>query len=48
MNIPMLGFIPLNNLPVLAHSVDEYIPIDQYIRGIDIYKTLIAQLANFD
>ncbi|XP_061396693.1 aminoacylase-1B-like [Musca vetustissima] len=44
--IPALGFSPMNNTPVLLHDNDEYLQADIYLRGIDIYEKIIANLAN--
>lgn len=46
MNIPAFGFSPINQIPALLHGNDEYLPADMYLRGIEIYKTLIPELAN--
>ncbi|XP_053949830.1 aminoacylase-1A-like [Anastrepha ludens] len=43
--IPALGFSPMNNTPVLLHDHDEFIKADTYLRGIEIYKKIIAKLA---
>ncbi|XP_031625543.1 aminoacylase-1-like [Contarinia nasturtii] len=45
-NIPALGFSPMNNVPILLHDNDEYIPADTYLTGIQIYKKIIPNLAN--
>ncbi|KNC28371.1 hypothetical protein FF38_01389 [Lucilia cuprina] len=44
--IPALGFSPMNNTPVLLHDHDEFIQADTYLQGIEIYKKIIANLAN--
>ncbi|XP_075156647.1 aminoacylase-1B [Haematobia irritans] len=45
--IPALGFSPMNKTPVLLHDHDEFIAADIYLRGIEIYEKIIANLANF-
>lgn len=45
-NIPALGFSPLNNIPVLLHDHDEYIRADTFLTGIEIYKKMIPKIAN--
>lgn len=44
-NIPALGFSPLNNTPVLLHDHDEYIQADTFLTGIEIYKKIIPKIA---
>lgn len=48
LNIPAIGFSPINNTPVLLHDHDEYLRADTYLAGIEFYKTIIPKLANFD
>lgn len=36
----------MNNTPVLLHDHDEFIHAETYLRGIEIYKKVIANLAN--
>lgn len=38
----------MNNTPVLLHDNDEFLQADIYLRGIEIYKTIIASVANVD
>lgn len=40
----MLGISTIFNTPNLMHSPDEYLLIDDFLRGIEIYSTLIEQL----
>ncbi|EDS34121.1 aminoacylase [Culex quinquefasciatus] len=44
--IPAIGFSPMNNTPVLLHDHDEFLDADVYLKGIDIYKKIIANVAN--
>lgn len=46
--IPAIGFSPMNNTPVLLHDNDEFLKADIYLRGIEIYKKIIANIANLD
>ncbi|KAJ6638574.1 Aminoacylase-1 [Pseudolycoriella hygida] len=45
-NIPAIGFSPIYNTPVLLHDHDEFLPVDVYLRGIEIYKKIIPKVAN--
>ncbi|XP_023171073.2 aminoacylase-1-like [Drosophila hydei] len=44
--VPALGFSPINNTPILLHDHNEYLRADTYLRGIEMYKKLIAAVAN--
>lgn len=44
--IPAIGFSPMNNTPVLLHDHDEFLQADTYLKGIEIYKKIIANVAN--
>lgn len=45
MNIPVIGFSPMNHTPVLLHEHDEFIKASTYLDGIDIYRKLLLKLA---
>lgn len=44
--IPAIGFSPMIHTPVLLHDHDEYLQADVYLNGIEIYKKIIASVAN--
>ncbi|EDV41515.1 uncharacterized protein Dana_GF17519 [Drosophila ananassae] len=44
--IPALGFSPMNNTPVLLHDHDEYLHADTYLKGVETYIKIIANVAN--
>lgn len=46
LGIPAIGFSPMNNTKILLHDHDEYLNKDVYLRGIDIYITIITAVAN--
>lgn len=46
--IPAIGFSPMNKTPVLLHDNDEFLQADVYLRGIEIYKKIISNIANLD
>jgi aminoacylase len=46
--IPAIGFSPMNNTPVLLHDNDEFLHADVYLKGIEIYKKIISNVANLD
>lgn len=44
--IGAIGFSPMNNTPALLHDHDEFLQADIYLKGIEIYKTIISNIAN--
>ena len=38
----------MNHTPVLLHDNDEFLKADIYLKGIEIYKKIIASIANLD
>lgn len=44
--IPAIGFSPMNHTPVLLHDHDEFLQADIYLKGIEIYKKIISNVAN--
>ena len=43
---PALGFSPIINTPILLHDHNEHLPVDVFLRGIEIYVQLIENLTN--
>jgi aminoacylase len=46
--IPAIGFSPMNFTPLLVHAHDEFVHADIYLKGIEIYKKVIEELANLN
>ncbi|OAF71490.1 N-acyl-L-amino-acid amidohydrolase [Intoshia linei] len=44
MNIPVIGFSPMINTPVLLHDNDENLNLNVFKSGIDIYADIIKSL----
>ncbi|OLY81847.1 Aminoacylase-1 [Smittium mucronatum] len=44
--IPAFGFNPMQGTPVLAHDFDEFVFESEFLKGIDVYATLIQDLAD--
>ena len=44
--IPAIGFSPMNHTPVLLHDHDEFLQADIYLKGIEIYRKIIQNVAN--
>ncbi|KAK7068528.1 adenylate cyclase [Halocaridina rubra] len=46
MNINAFGFSPMNKTPILLHDNNEYLNEEIFLRGIEIYTSIISELAN--
>ena len=44
--IPAFGFSPMNNTPVLLHDHNEFLNEKVFLKGIDIFCDVIAEMAN--
>ncbi|XP_063932219.1 aminoacylase-1-like [Zophobas morio] len=44
--IPAIGFSPMNNTPILLHSHDEYLNVDTFLKGIEIYCEILTSMGN--
>ncbi|KAL4036290.1 hypothetical protein IC575_005018 [Cucumis melo] len=47
MRIPVLGFSPMINTPILLHDHNEFLSDSVFIRGIKVYESLISSLSSF-
>lgn len=46
--IPVFGFSPIEKHHKLLHKHDEYLSVESYLHGIQIYEHVIKELADFD
>lgn len=46
LDIPAIGFSPINNTPVLLHDHDEFLQADVYLKGIEIYEKILSKICN--
>ncbi|XP_020090853.1 aminoacylase-1 [Ananas comosus] len=46
--IPAFGFSPMANTPILLHDHNEFLNKDEYIKGIEIYESVIRGLASYN
>lgn len=46
LDIPALGFSPMNHTPILLHDHNEYLNENIFLRGIEIYTKIIPAIAN--
>lgn len=47
MKIPVLGFSPMTNTPILLHDHNEFLRDSVFLRGIKVYESLISALSSF-
>ncbi|KAJ0006714.1 hypothetical protein Pint_30396 [Pistacia integerrima] len=47
LGIPTLGFSPMSNTPILLHDHNEHLKDTVYLRGIEIYESVISSLSSF-
>lgn len=45
--IPVLGFSPMKNTPILLHDHNEHLRDTVYMKGIQVYESLISSLSSF-
>lgn len=45
--LPAIGFSPMANTPILLHDHNEFLNKDEYIRGIDMYESIIKAYASY-
>ncbi|KAJ7959118.1 aminoacylase-1-like [Quillaja saponaria] len=47
MGIPVLGFSPMKNTPILLHDHNEHLQDTVYLNGIEVYEFVISSLSLF-
>ncbi|KAG6653689.1 aminoacylase-1-like isoform X1 [Carya illinoinensis] len=45
--LPAIGFSPMANTPILLHDHNEFLNQDEYLKGIDIYVSIIKSYASY-
>jgi aminoacylase len=45
--VPAIGFSPMANTPILLHDHNEFLNKDEYLKGIDVYESIIKSYAAF-
>ncbi|XP_023632546.1 aminoacylase-1 isoform X2 [Capsella rubella] len=48
MGIPVLGFSPMSNTPVLVHDHNEFLRDTVFMKGIEVYESVISALSSFE
>ncbi|KAJ4715811.1 aminoacylase-1 [Melia azedarach] len=47
LGLPAIGFSPMANTPLLLHDHNEFLHQDEYLKGIDIYESIIKSYASY-
>ncbi|GAB2267560.1 hypothetical protein Dimus_002540 [Dionaea muscipula] len=47
LGLPALGFSPMANTPVLLHDHNEFLNQDEYLKGVDVYVSIIEAYASY-
>ncbi|KAM7479522.1 hypothetical protein LguiA_027735 [Lonicera macranthoides] len=45
--VPAIGFSPMAKTPILLHDHNEFLNKDEYLKGIDIYESIIKTYASY-
>lgn len=48
LGLPAIGFSPMKNTPILLHAHNEFLNQAEYLRGIEIYESIIKAYASFN
>ncbi|KAE8077432.1 hypothetical protein FH972_015997 [Carpinus fangiana] len=48
LGIPALGFSPMTNTPILLHDHNEFLKDTVYLKGIEVYESIISSLSSFE
>ncbi|CAN0926992.1 Acy1 [Linum grandiflorum] len=44
--LPAIGFSPMSNTPILLHDHNEFLSQDEYLKGIEVYESIIKTFAS--
>lgn len=45
--LPAIGFSPMKNTPILVHDHNEYLNQAEYLKGVDVYISIIKAFASY-
>uniref|UniRef100_A0A7N0TR30 Peptidase M20 dimerisation domain-containing protein n=1 Tax=Kalanchoe fedtschenkoi TaxID=63787 RepID=A0A7N0TR30_KALFE len=48
LGIPVLGFSPMANTPILLHDHNEFLKDSVYLTGIKVYESIISSLSSYE
>ncbi|GAA0138789.1 hypothetical protein LIER_00469 [Lithospermum erythrorhizon] len=46
--LPAIGFSPMARTPILLHDHNEFLNQDEYLKGIDIYESIIKAYSSYE
>ncbi|XP_024019369.1 aminoacylase-1 isoform X1 [Morus notabilis] len=47
LGLPAIGFSPMANTPILLHDHNEFLNKDEYLKGIEVYESIIKAYASY-
>ncbi|KAM4089628.1 hypothetical protein ACB094_07G167400 [Castanea mollissima] len=47
LGFPAIGFSPMANTPILLHDHNEFLNQDEYLKGVDVYVSIIKAYASY-
>ncbi|KAJ0965086.1 hypothetical protein J5N97_026224 [Dioscorea zingiberensis] len=47
LGLPAFGFSPMANTPVLLHDHNEFLKRDEYLKGIEVFESIIKTFASY-
>ncbi|KAK4561907.1 hypothetical protein RGQ29_004670 [Quercus rubra] len=47
LGFPAIGFSPMVNTPILPHDHNEFLNQDEYLKGVDVYVSIIKAYASY-
>ncbi|XP_076944791.1 uncharacterized protein LOC143615575 [Bidens hawaiensis] len=45
--VPAIGFSPMANTPILLHDHNEFLNKDEYLKGIEVYESILKDFSSF-
>ncbi|KAL0536948.1 hypothetical protein IC582_025911 [Cucumis melo] len=48
LGLPAIGFSPMVNTPILLHDHNEFLNQAEYLKGIEVYESIIKAYASYD
>ncbi|OAY58248.1 aminoacylase-1 [Manihot esculenta] len=48
LGIPVFGFSPMTNTPILLHDHNEFLEDTVFLKGIEVYEHIISSLSSFE
>eukprot|EP00257_Ricinus_communis_P013949 XP_015571513.1 aminoacylase-1 [Ricinus communis] len=48
LGVPVFGFSPMTNTPILLHEHNEFLKDTVFLKGIEVYEHIISSLSSFE